>query len=90
MLSELFNSIGHLFLCVHLTMAHKAPNRKRTYVNGKPLSLELRSLVIDKIKKNGGDEETAKVPYGTFAIVASDLKPISTKPQSAKPGEITF
>ena len=72
-LSELFNSIGHLFLCLHLTMAHKTPNRKRTYVNGKPLSLELLSLVIDKIKENGGDEETAKVPYGTFAIVASDL-----------------
>ena len=54
-------------------MAHRTPNRKRTYVNGKALSLELRSLVIDKIKKNGGNEETATVPYGTFAIVASDL-----------------
>ena len=67
-LSELFNSIGH-----PLSMAHKTPNRKRTYVNGKPLSLELRSLIIDKIRNNGGDEETAKVPYGTFAIVASEL-----------------
>ena len=54
-------------------MAHRTPTRKRTYVNGKSLSLELRSLVIDKIKKNGGNEETATVPYGTFAIVASDL-----------------
>ena len=58
---------------VYLTMAHRTPHRKRTYVNGKPLSLELRSLVIDKIKKNGGNEETATVPYGTFATVASDL-----------------
>ena len=65
-LSELFNSIEH-----PLSMAHKTPNRKRTYVNGKPLSLELRSLIIDKIRNNGRDEETAKVPYGTFAIVAS-------------------
>ena len=36
---------------------------------GKPLSLELQTLIIDKVKQSRGSIETGKVPYKVLATV---------------------
>ena len=45
----------------------------RNYTWGKSLSLELWTLIIDKVKESRGSIETGKVPYGALATVAKSL-----------------
>ena len=47
--------------------------KKRSYDNGKPLALELKKLVVDKVQFYGGSIHTGNVPRGTFAKVSRDL-----------------
>ena len=47
--------------------------KKRRYDNGKPLALELKKLVFDKVQFYGGSIEDGKAPRGTFAKVSRDL-----------------
>ena len=47
--------------------------RKRSYDNGKPLALDLKKLVVDKVEFYGCSIHTGKVPHGTFAKVSRDL-----------------
>ena len=47
--------------------------KKRSYDNGKPLALELKKLVVDKVQFYGGSIHNGKVPRGTFAKVSRDL-----------------
>ena len=47
--------------------------KKRSYDNGKPLALELKKLVVDKVQFYGGSIHTGKVPHGTFAKMSRDL-----------------
>ena len=47
--------------------------KKRSYDNGKPLALELKKLVVDKVQFYGGSIRNGKVPRGTFAEVSRDL-----------------
>ena len=45
----------------------------RSYDNGKPLALELKKLVVDKVQFYGGSIHTGNIPRGTFAKVSRDL-----------------
>ena len=45
--------------------------RKRTYDNGKPLSLELKKIVVDKVQFYGGSKHNGKVPHGMHKITVS-------------------
>ncbi|CAB4017230.1 Ankyrin repeat domain-containing 34B [Paramuricea clavata] len=46
----------------------KVSERKRTYVRGKPLGNDLRSLIIDEIIHSGGNIITREYPGNFFAI----------------------
>ena len=46
---------------------------KRNYDSGKPLAVELKKLVVDKVEHYGGSIQSGHVPHGTFAKVSRDL-----------------
>ena len=55
-------------------MSVKISTRERTYSNGKSLSEDLRTLIIDKLQNLGASHVTGKIPCGVVTIVAKDLK----------------
>ena len=63
----------HFISAIIVSILLQIMGRKRNYDNGKPLSLELKKLVVDKIEVYGISIDTGKVPHGTFAKVAKDL-----------------
>ena len=50
----------------------KVNKHQRSYLSGKPLSLDLRSSIIDKIVQRGGNSTTGHFP-GRYVDVASEL-----------------
>ena len=56
----------------------KTWGKKRNYDNGKPLVVELKKLVVDKVELYGGSIRTGHVPHGTFAKVSRDLSLLKT------------
>jgi hypothetical protein len=55
-----------------VVIKHGKSKRKRTYVRGKPLRNDLRSLIIDEIIHSGGNIITREYP-GNFSAIAKQF-----------------
>jgi hypothetical protein len=66
----------------------KVNKRNRSFISGKPIGDDLRTLAITSIAEAGGDTDTRHVPRGVFSRVANTVKLSNTAVRNIMMGSL--